>query len=239
MRAFASKPLCEDALRLGRTLAMLAPNEPEVHGLAALMELNASRLGARVGPSGEAILLLDQDRTRWDRLLVLRGFAALERAEALGGGDGRYTLQAAISACHARAWTAAETDWARIAGLYERLARLMPSPIVELNRAMAVAMAEGPAAGLAIVDGLAAEPSLQDYPRFSRPGPSSSRRSVGSTRRGPRSSTRRRSRATRETRCAPGCRRGQRSRVDEVGGVGPARRPASLRSRSARWARPG
>jgi len=155
--------LCEDALRLGRILAELAPREPEVHGLVALMEIQASRSAARVGPSGEPILLLDQNRARWDRLLIGRGLAALGRAEALGGARGPYTLQAAIAACHARARTAAETEWARIAALYEALAQVTPSPIVELNRAVALAMAVGPAAGLAIVDALTSEPSLQGY----------------------------------------------------------------------------
>ncbi len=139
--------LCEDALRLGRVLAELAPQEPEVHGLVALMEIQASRLRARVGPSGEPILLLDQDRSRWDRLLVGRGLAALERAERLGGALGPYALQGAIAACHARARTAEETDWTRITALYDALAQLMPSPVVELNRAVAYAMAFGPAAG--------------------------------------------------------------------------------------------
>jgi len=155
--------LCEDALRLGRILAELAPQEPEVHGLVALMEIQASRSRARVGPSGEPILLLDQDRGRWDHLLIRRGLAALARAEALGGVRGPYTLQAAIAACHARARAAEETDWQRIAALYEELAQLTPSPIVELNRAVALSMAYGPAAGLAVVDGLTAEPSLQAY----------------------------------------------------------------------------
>jgi len=155
--------LCEDALRLGRILAELAPREPEVHGLAALMEIQASRLPARTGPSGEAILLLDQDRARWDQLLIHRGLAALERAAAADGTYGPYALQAAIAACHARARTATETDWARIAALYDTLARLTPSPIVELNRAVALAMAFGPAAGLAIVDTLTSEPSLKTY----------------------------------------------------------------------------
>ena len=155
--------LCEDALRLGRILAGLAPNEPEVHGLVGLMEIQASRAGARVGPSGEPILLLDQDRTRWDQLLIHRGLDALQRAEELGGALGPYALQAAIAACHARARTAAETDWARIAALYDALAQLTPSPIVELNRAVAVAMAFGPAAGLELVDKLIAEPSLKAY----------------------------------------------------------------------------
>jgi len=155
--------LCEDALRLGRVLCELAPNEPEVHGLVALMEIQASRLRARTGPSGEPILLLDQDRARWDQLLIQRGMKALERAIALGGAGGPYALQAAIAACHARARVAAETDWARIAELYEALARVSPSPVVELNRAVAVGVARGPAEGLAIVDRLAAEPSLAEY----------------------------------------------------------------------------
>jgi RNA polymerase sigma factor (sigma-70 family) len=155
--------LCEDALRLGRILAELAPGEPEVHGLVGLMEIQASRAGARVGPSGEPILLLDQDRARWDQLLIHRGLAALERSEELGGSLGPYALQAAIAACHARARTPEETDWERIATLYDALARLTPSPIVELNRAVAVAMAFGPRAGLDLVDGLRAEPLLKDY----------------------------------------------------------------------------
>src|SRR5215211_5966753 len=155
--------LCEDALRLGRIVAELAPEEPEVHGLVALMEIQASRLRARVGPSGEPILLLDQDRARWDHVLVRRGLAALARAEALGGAYGPYALQAAIAACHARARTAAETEWERIAALYQALAQLQPSPVVELNRAVAVGMAYGPAAGLEIVDDLMAEPSLKAY----------------------------------------------------------------------------
>ena len=155
--------LCEEALRLGRILAELVPQEPEVHGLVALMEIQASRLRARIGPSGEPVLLLDQDRARWDQLLIRRGLAALERAEALGGAPGPYALQAAIAACHARARTGAETDWARIAALYEALARLTPSPVVELNRAVAVAMAFGPAAGLELVDALTAEPLLAGY----------------------------------------------------------------------------
>jgi RNA polymerase sigma-70 factor (ECF subfamily) len=159
--------LCEDALRLGRILAGLAPNEPEVHGLVALMEIQASRAHARTGPTGEPILLLEQDRTRWDYILVGRGLAALERAEelngALGGALGSYALQAAIAACHARARTAAETDWKRIAELYDALAQLMASPVVELNRAVAVGMAFGPAAGLELVDALTSEPSLKTY----------------------------------------------------------------------------
>ncbi|MGI5481189.1 RNA polymerase sigma factor [Streptomyces lavendofoliae] len=150
--------LCEDALRLARVLAGLMPDEPEVHGLAALLELQASRTAARTGPDGEPVLLADQNRTRWDRLLIRRGFAALERA-----GTGPYALQAAIAACHARAARYEDTDWATIAALYGRLAAVAPSPVVELNRAVAVSMAEGPAAGLAIVDGLAGEPALKDY----------------------------------------------------------------------------
>ena len=155
--------LCEDALRLGRILAELVPHEPEVHGLVALMEIQASRIRARVGPSGEPILLLDQNRLRWDQLLIRRGLVALERAEKLGAALGPYALQAAIAACHARARIPAETDWARIAALYDALAQLMPSPVVELNRAVALSMAYGPAAGLEIVDLLTSEPSLEDY----------------------------------------------------------------------------
>jgi predicted RNA polymerase sigma factor len=155
--------LCEDALRLGRILAGLVPNEPEVHGLVALMEIQASRSRARVGPKGVPILLLDQDRARWDHILVRRGLAALERAEQLGGALGPYALQAAIAACHGRAHTAGETDWARIASLYEALADITPSPVVELNRAVAVGMAFGPAAGLELVDTLLSEPSLKSY----------------------------------------------------------------------------
>ena len=155
--------LCEDALRLGRILAELAPKEPEVHALVALMEIQASRSAARTAPSGEPILLLDQNRGLWDQLLIRRGLAALDRAEKLGGARGPYALQAAIAACHARARTPEETDWPRIVGLYEELGRLMPSPIVELNRAVAVAMASGPAAGLEIVDALVSEPSLKSY----------------------------------------------------------------------------
>jgi RNA polymerase sigma factor (sigma-70 family) len=155
--------LCEDALRLGRILAGLMPQEPEVHGLVALLEVQASRSRARVGPSGEPILLLDQNRSRWDQLLIGRGLVALGRAEQLGGAPGPYALQASIAACHARARTPAETDWARIAALYADLARLVPSPVVELNRAVAVAMAFGPQAGLELVDALAAEPSLEGY----------------------------------------------------------------------------
>src|SRR6202140_2496737 len=155
--------LCEDALRLGRILAGLVPNEAEVHGLVALMEIQVSRSHARVGPRGEPILLLDQDRGRWDQLLIHRGLAALQRAEEVGGTLGPYALQAAIAACHARAHTPDETDWKRIASLYDDLARLMPSPIVELNRAVAMSMALGPAAGLELIDALATEPSLKAY----------------------------------------------------------------------------
>jgi predicted RNA polymerase sigma factor len=155
--------LCQDALRLGRILAELVPEEPEVHGLVGLMEIQASRARARVGRSGEPILLLDQDRGRWDYVLVRRGLSALARAEALGGGHGPYALQAAIAACHARARTGEETDWARIAALYDELARVAPSPVVELNRAVAVGMAFGPAEGLQLVDALATEPSLKTY----------------------------------------------------------------------------
>jgi RNA polymerase sigma-70 factor, ECF subfamily len=155
--------LCRDALRLGRVLAELAPAEPEVHGLVALMEIQSSRSGARRGPDGEAILLLDQDRRRWDRVLIRRGLAALERARGLGRGLGPYALQAAIAACHARAATAADTDWARMVALYDALSALAPSPVVALNRAVAVAMAYGPAAALEIVDELASEPALAHY----------------------------------------------------------------------------
>jgi RNA polymerase sigma factor (sigma-70 family) len=155
--------LCEEALRLGRILAELVPKEPEVHGLVALMEIQASRSGARTGPSGEPVLLLDQDRTRWDQVLIRRGLAALQRAEGLGGVLGPYALQAAIAACHARARAPEETDWARIAALYDALAELAPSPVVELNRAVALAMAFGPATGLELVDELTSEPSLEEY----------------------------------------------------------------------------
>jgi RNA polymerase sigma factor (sigma-70 family) len=155
--------LCEEALRLGRILAELVPEEPEVHGLVALMEIQASRARARVGPSGEPVLLLDQDRARWDQLLIGRGLAALERAEKLGGALGPYALQAAIAACHARSRTAQETDWPRIAALYDALAQLAPSPVVELNRAVAVAMAFGPEAGLELVDALTEEKALAKY----------------------------------------------------------------------------
>src|SRR3989475_1144059 len=155
--------LCEDALRLGRILAELVPKEPEVHGLVALMEIQASRSRARVGPAGEPVLLLEQDRARWDHVLIRRGLAALARAEELGGALGPYALQAAIAASHARARTPAETDWARIAALYDALAQLAPSPIVELNRGVALAMAFGPAAGLELADPLRSEPSLKGY----------------------------------------------------------------------------
>ncbi len=155
--------LCEEALRLGRVLAGLLPKEPEVWALAALMEIQASRLRARVGPSGEPVLLLDQDRARWDQLLIRRGLAALKRTEELSGALGPYALQAAIAACHARARTPAETDWARIVALYDALAQIAPSPVVELNRAVAVAMAFGPAAGLELVDALTSEASLEGY----------------------------------------------------------------------------
>lgn len=155
--------LCEDALRLARVLGALMPEEPEVHGLAALLELQASRTATRTGPDGAPVLLADQDRARWDRLLIRRGVDALTRASALGGAPGPYALQAAIAACHAGAVTYESTDWATIAGLYGRLAALTPSPVVELNRAVAVSMAEGPEAGLALVDALAAEPALGGY----------------------------------------------------------------------------
>lgn len=159
--------LCEEALRLGRILAELAVQEAEVHGLVALMEIQASRMRARTGPAGEPVLLLDQDRTRWDQLLIRRGLAALQRAETasdtFGGALGPYTLQAAIAACHARAHRAEETDWARIAALYDALAQLLPSPVVELNRAVALAMAFGPATGLERVDALMSEPTLKNY----------------------------------------------------------------------------
>jgi RNA polymerase sigma factor (sigma-70 family) len=155
--------LCEDALRLGRILAELAPAEPEVHGLVALMEIQASRAAARTRPTGEPILLLDQDRSRWDQLLIRRGLAALQRAERLGQARGPYVLQASIAACHARARVAADTDWSAIVALYGELARLMPSPVVELNRAVAVSMASGPAAALPLVDAIASEPALKNY----------------------------------------------------------------------------
>ncbi len=155
--------LAEEALRLGRVLAGLAPLEPEVHGLVALMEIAASRFGARTGPDGEPILLLDQNRARWDQLLIRRGLAALALAESLGGEPGPYRLQAAIAACHARARVAEDTDWPRIVALYGALAELMPSPVIELNRAVAVGMASGPAAALELVDVLNAEPALKSY----------------------------------------------------------------------------
>ena len=155
--------LCEEALRLGRILASLVPTEPEVHGLVALMEIQASRAGARTDAAGEPILLMEQNRGRWDQLLIQRGLAALERAQMLGGALGPYALQAAIAACHARASTAADTDWNRILALYDALAQLMPSPVVELNRAVAVSMVFGPAAGLELVDALAAEARLSEY----------------------------------------------------------------------------
>jgi RNA polymerase sigma-70 factor (ECF subfamily) len=155
--------LCEDALRLGRILAELSPAEPEVHGLVALMEIQASRVRARVGPGGEPVLLLDQDRGRWDQVHIRRGLGALARAEALGGAAGPYAMQAAIAACHARAIKGEDTDWERIAALYDTLARLTPSPVVELNRAVAVSFARGPEAGLAIADALTSEPSLERY----------------------------------------------------------------------------
>ena len=155
--------LCEEALRLGRILAELVPAEPEAHGLVALMEIQASRSKARVNAAGEPILLLDQDRAKWDRLLIGRGLAALERAEMLSGTRGAYAIQAAIAACHARALTASDTDWRRIAELYRELARIEPSPVVELNRAVAVGMASGPAAGLELVDALKDDPALKSY----------------------------------------------------------------------------
>jgi RNA polymerase sigma factor (sigma-70 family) len=161
--AWMRPDLCGEALRLGRVLAGLAPGEPEVHGLVALMEIQASRTAARVGPEGEPILLSEQNRGRWDQLLIRRGLAALQRVEALGGTNGPYALQAAIAACHARARTLQETDWARIASLYDTLALRMPSPVVSLNRAVAHAMAFGPAAGLALVDALRDEPLLRHY----------------------------------------------------------------------------
>jgi len=155
--------LCEEALRLGRMLAALAPREPDVHGLIALMEIQASRLPARVGKDGAPVLLLDQDRNRWDRLLIQRGLEALARAERLGGAFGPYALQAAIAACHARAHTADATDWNRIATLYAALAQVNPSPVVELNRAVAVSMATGPASALPLVDRLLDEPAMKHY----------------------------------------------------------------------------
>jgi RNA polymerase sigma factor (sigma-70 family) len=157
------RDLCEEALRLGRILAALVPAEPEAHGLIALLEIQASRLAARLGPEGEPVLLLDQDRGRWDPLLIVRGWRALERAEALPGPLGPYGLQAAIAACHARAIRAEETDWVRIAALYEALAQIQPSPIVELNRAVAIGMAFGPEPGLALIEEIEGEPALADY----------------------------------------------------------------------------
>jgi RNA polymerase sigma-70 factor, ECF subfamily len=155
--------LCEDALRLGRILSELLPEEPEVHGLAALMEIQSSRIGARTDASGEPILLLAQNRSRWNRLLIQRGLAALQRSQGLGGPSGPYTLQAAIAACHARAVSAEDTDWAQIVALYDALAQLQPSPVIELNRAVAVSMAYGPAPALELVDSLAGEPRLRGY----------------------------------------------------------------------------
>jgi RNA polymerase sigma factor (sigma-70 family) len=155
--------LCEEALRLGRVLGGLAPDEPEVHGLVALMEIQASRASARVGPAGEPVLLADQDRARWDRGAIRRGLAALERAERLGGAAGPFVLQAAIAACHARAASAEETDWDRIAALYAELGQAAPSPVVELNRAVAVAQSRGPEAGLALIEPLRRVPALADY----------------------------------------------------------------------------
>ena len=155
--------LCEEALRLGRILVGLVPREPEVHGLVALMEIQASRTKARVNAAGAPVLLLEQDRSKWDRLLIGRGLAALEQAEGVGESQGPYAIQAAIAACHARAVTALDTDWSRIAALYEQLARIEPSPVIELNRAVAVSMALGPAAALPLVDALKEEPALKNY----------------------------------------------------------------------------
>ena len=155
--------LCAEAVRLARVLVQLAPAEPEVHGLVALLEIQASRIAARTGPCGDPVLLLDQDRRRWDRLLINRGLAALEKAQDLGGERGPYALQAAIAACHARAFRSEDTDWARIVTLYNILAKVMPSPVVELNRAVAISMAYGPQAGLDLIDQLAAEPALRNY----------------------------------------------------------------------------
>jgi predicted RNA polymerase sigma factor len=203
--------LCEDALRLGRTLAELAPSEPEVHGLVALMEIQASRLRARTGPSGEAVLLADQNRALWDRLLVRRGLDALARAARLPGGRGPYVLQAEIAACHGRAASVADTDWERIASLYGELARVSPSPIVELNRAVAVAMAFGPAAGLEVVEPLSDEPALAAYHLRPPCVATCSRSSAESTRPARSSSVRPRSRRTRASgpcfSSAPGSRR--------------------------------
>ena len=155
--------LCEEALRLGRVLATLAPEEPEVFGLVSLMEIHSSRRAARVNEAGEPILLLEQDRTKWDDLLIQRGFAALKRAKELGGTAGFYQLQAEIASCHARARTGTETDWARIADFYATLAAVMPSPVVQLNRAVAISMASGPGAGLKLIDQLALRTALQNY----------------------------------------------------------------------------
>jgi RNA polymerase sigma factor (sigma-70 family) len=160
---WARPALCDEGLRLGRIVAGLMPDEREVHGLVALMEIQSSRLHSRVGPNGEPVLLMDQDRGKWDALLIRRGLAALERAESLGGPLGPYTLQAAIAACHARARSPSETDWARIAALYDALAQVMPSPVVELNRAVAVGMAFGPQAGLEILDAVARDPAMAAY----------------------------------------------------------------------------
>jgi len=184
--------LCEDALRFGRILAELAPREPEVHGLVALMEIQASRSSARVTSTGEPILLLEQNRARWDQLLIGRGLAALHRSEQVRGPDaaspGPYALQAAIAACHARARAAEETDWTQIAALYAQLARLTPSPVVELNRAVALAMAFGPAAGLEIVDSLVSERSLENYHLLPASAATFSRNSAASTKPAPNSS---------------------------------------------------
>src|SRR5262249_45891398 len=161
--AWMRPELCDEALRLGRIIAGLTPKEPEVHGLVALMEIQASRARARIGPQGEIIPLFEQNRARWDQLLIRRGLAAIERAEALGGEMGPYALQAAVAACHAQARTPEETDWERIVALYDALAQLKPSPVIELNRAVAIGMAFGPEAGLELIDELVAEPLLRDY----------------------------------------------------------------------------
>ena len=188
--------LCNEALRMGRVLTSIAPQEPEAHGLLALMELNASRTAARTDAAGEPILLLEQNRARWDQLQIRRGLLALARARELGGAGGFYALQAAIVACHARRRTAEATDWPRIAALYAELAALVRSPIVELNRAVAVGMAEGPAAGLAIVDGLADEPALKNYHLWAACAATCSASSAASRKRAPRSRRRRSLRAT-------------------------------------------
>ncbi len=180
--------LCQEAMRLGRILAELTPGESEVHGLVALMEIQASRLRARVGPSGEPVLLPDQDRGRWDRVLITRGLAALDRAENLGTALGPYALQAAIGACHARARSVEETDWSRIAALYEALAEIAPSPVIELNRAVAVSRAYGPAAGLELVDALVDVPALRATTCCRAPGATCSSSSDGGTRPVPSSS---------------------------------------------------